>query len=306
MLVLSKNAKKTFKRLDALENHVRSQHTGEAPLICPHPHCGLHFTTNAKLRYHVVLHSGDRPYKCSIPGCERTFVTHSQLKQHEKSVLVHKKLKIMVGQKDLDLTRHFSSPVPTVHLGSEFEDMSTDDNLLKKLKLEGKAISEGNSQLIGDMGFNAMMTGTSKVQNLLFEDLLDNNYSKPNKEKLLERVLDENEALKDRLETSEKLLGAMKEQMDRISFLLPQEFQRVMPPQQCPNFLFKKPEFQEMPNFSLTKDVDSYFFENPCTKLEFFSSDDHHTRAETSEERFSDKGEDLFTNFNFEDFPSLL
>jgi len=51
------NCFKAFKRNDALENHIRSSHTKETPFVCPFTDCGMKFTTHGSFRYHVLKHN---------------------------------------------------------------------------------------------------------------------------------------------------------------------------------------------------------------------------------------------------------
>jgi len=82
---------KAFKRADALENHVRI-HTQDLPFQCDYPGCGLKFVTKSALRYHVLKHDNQRSFACEFEGCGKSFLTKAQLRQHQKAENYHKKV----------------------------------------------------------------------------------------------------------------------------------------------------------------------------------------------------------------------
>jgi len=82
---------KAFKRADALENHVRI-HTQNLPFECEHPGCGHKFVTKSALRYHLLKHENQRAFTCEFEGCGKSFLTKAQLRQHEKAENYHKKV----------------------------------------------------------------------------------------------------------------------------------------------------------------------------------------------------------------------
>lgn len=62
------NCKKEFNKPASLREHILSKHTKIRPFRCDYPDCNWKFTTNSKLKRHMVTHSGMRrcvPYSFS-------------------------------------------------------------------------------------------------------------------------------------------------------------------------------------------------------------------------------------------------
>lgn len=172
---------KSFKRRDALENHLRT-HTKETPFICPNEGCEQKFPTKASLRYHLLKHEGQKLYKCSFPGCEKTFLTLSQLKQHENSSSVHKNIKVKVHLEPYESIFLNEEPV----LQKKFPAF---EGAQEYLPWEAPVKCE-----VGDV-------------------------EKPDQD--LQKVLKENDALKKKLEESQKIITLLQQrtQMDPFAYM---------------------------------------------------------------------------------------
>jgi len=233
---------KSFKRADALENHVRSQHTGEAPLACPYKDCGQHFTTDAKLRYHIALHTGEKPYKCSIPDCKRSFLTLSQLKQHEKSISVHKNLS-KVSNRNPGTENEGRLPSPLMRTKSEDSKSKSAGTPEKKLKVD---IDTKDSQEAG-LNLNVSARNT-ELQNLykvfnqvqaqlqLSQIQEEQQVFTSEKLKVLEQIVGENDTLRSRLQGSERLIEVIKGQLGQIVLALPEETRQLILNNYSPGF----------------------------------------------------------------------
>ncbi|PIK54827.1 putative zinc finger protein [Apostichopus japonicus] len=51
-------------------------------IVCPHPDCGMEFTSKTKFEAHSTTHAEDRPYKCPFDGCEWSFPSRTKLHRH--------------------------------------------------------------------------------------------------------------------------------------------------------------------------------------------------------------------------------
>jgi len=176
---------KGFKRRDALDNHIRT-HTKEKPFICTYEGCDNKFPTKASLRYHLLKHEGEKTYKCSFPGCEKNFLTLSQLKQHENSASVHKNIKVSFPAEPYESVFYADEPLLEKKL-PQFEDNQTFfswENIQPK--------SEG-----------------------FYPD--EKKESAPE----LQRALKENDALRKKLEESQKLITILQQrvQMDPFAYM---------------------------------------------------------------------------------------
>jgi len=233
---------KSFKRADALENHIRSQHTGEAPLACPYKDCGQHFTTDAKLRYHIALHTGEKPYKCSIPDCKRSFLTLSQLKQHEKSISVHKNIS-KVPNRNAGLESDPKMPSPLVRTKSDDSKSKSSGTPEKKLKvdLDSKEIQEASLNM-NVSARNTEIQNIYKVFNQVQSQIQlaqiqeEQKIFTSEKLKVLEQILGENEALRTRLQGSERLIEVIKSQLGQIVLALPEETRQLILTNYSPSF----------------------------------------------------------------------
>jgi len=174
---------KGFKRRDALDNHVRT-HTKEKPFVCIHDGCELKFPTKASLRYHLLKHEGQKTYKCTFPGCEKTFLTLSQLKQHENSASVHKNVKMNFTIEPYESVFYSEEPLLEKKIPQPFED---------------------NQNFFSWESFSIKPEADEKKE------------SGPD----LQKALKENEALRKKLEESQKLITILQQrvQMDPFAYM---------------------------------------------------------------------------------------
>lgn len=283
---------RNFKRGDALENHVRGQHTGEAPLTCTFPGCNLTFTTSAKLRYHTLLHSEEKPYKCSILNCGRSFVTYSQLKQHERSTLVHRKL-----EKNSDRKTSAGDNESVKSSESEDKMINMTETPVKKIRSEPAYNNINNSYenyfaplMAKQMPWQAVYSKNFESQEIVHE--MQNDSECYNDQVLLEGVLSENEVLKKELEDSTNLLNIMKNQINQVKMMMPEDIQNFMMAQYNASLLKVEP---------CTKEVDSYFTETD-KNLDTFLADNFLPGTEFYDDDVTCKELDLLKEINFENF----
>ena len=228
---------KSFKRIEALDDHVRSRHTGEAPLTCSYAGCGLKFTTYAKLRYHTVLHGGEKPYKCCFEGCDRAFVTLSQLKQHERSSPMHKKSETTLVKRE---QTSYESSVTVPINSNEVNDP------IKKLKISQSESSSECSKTEPMCVSDKTMKFEDDTCQIPNKSLIDQKYifAEERNPTMVHQVVLENESLKRRLELSQNLIKMMKEQMDRFATILPDEIHKRAMLMYGPNYFFNNLNLQ--------------------------------------------------------------
>mmetsp|Transcript_41973 Transcript_41973/g.58396 ORF Transcript_41973/g.58396 Transcript_41973/m.58396 type:complete len:427 (-) Transcript_41973:444-1724(-) len=222
---------KSFKRADALENHLRI-HTGETPFVCPYEDCGASFTTKASLRYHVLKHKDEKVYECTFPGCNKSFITLFQLKQHLKARNVHNKISttssVIPVSTPCEATKQaYKSAKPAKKVQKEKALVAE-----KVVNTDLSATSDSNANFL-DSTANAMISTDSTASYGVVKTEYNNNYAPvaeqnfngyeffenqaypqqqqqqyvqepamPNENYLMQQ----NEDLKKRLEISEKLL----------------------------------------------------------------------------------------------------
>jgi hypothetical protein len=147
--------------------------------------CGMNFPTKASLRYHLLKHEGQREYQCNFPGCEKKFLTLSQLKQHENSSSVHKNLR--GGVQNNYLSPEYYPEEPAVTKRQHVEESEYEHpNWEETLTFDSPKIEE-----------------------------------KVGKSQDLEQFMRENEALKRKLEESQKLITILQQKasIDPFSYM---------------------------------------------------------------------------------------
>ena len=153
---------KTFKRADALGNHVKL-HDKSLYFRCTVPQCDAKFQTKSSLQYHLLKHNNEKVFKCKFPGCTKSFITYAQLKQHEKAAYYHRKLIEM------------SSPSYTVCSTRNDEFISVSDE---------KTIENETYNEIEDLELNSFIENSIELgpepNNFQFLENNETNFSYPN------------------------------------------------------------------------------------------------------------------------------
>lgn len=225
---------RAFKRVDALQDHIRSQHTHEAALACPYIGCGERFTTNAKLRYHTALHDTTKSHNCTVPGCEKAFVTLSQLKQHYKSLTAHRNL---IVDADVNLKcQKFASNAQSSFEYSDSDETALNSTIYSTTK---KIKSDVDSQDSVDCFFSfesieqspdyRSVEQVSQTQMVPSQSESDNNSCTIIHE-TLRAAVSENDILKTKLEMSNNATETLKQQLEQALTLLSQSAQATTAP----------------------------------------------------------------------------
>lgn len=102
---------KKFHKPASLREHVLSKHTKIRPYKCDYPDCCWEFTTNSKLKRHMVTHTGMKSWICPFEKCSSKFYRKEHLKSHLK---IH-------SSNNKDKGKGLSDPDAPVEL--KFEDM---------------------------------------------------------------------------------------------------------------------------------------------------------------------------------------
>lgn len=286
---------RAFKRTNALQNHVRSQHTGEASLNCPYPDCNMSFTTTAKLRYHKALHLSEKPYKCSFEGCGRSFVTFSQLKQHEKSPSVHVKKEqfaetTSVYQHDVP----FQSPVHDKEIPTKKIKAEPHPGRFSQPSQVSYSEKESPSYLY--------MQEPYPIQEPIMVKKNEEEFASIEGEtQRLHNVLTENQILRKELESSESLINRIKGGLGNAALAMFDEIQKMVTNKYNSSFM-KNNNYQEPSE----KDVDSYFFENDCQNLNYLYEEPPFSAAPSCEETSVHSEQDMFGNYTCENLSTLL
>jgi len=170
------NCFKAFKRSDALENHVRSSHTKETPFACPFTDCGMKFTTHGSFRYHVLKHNKQ------APEVESPASVQPHPSQPRKQVKVEKQVQLNEAAKKID-------PL-----------FQTQESL-------------------GEDFFAPAPRYASKIQWQVVGDDAESTTTETNKSEEAEKltqVVEENKVLKQKLNTSEKIIKSMQKQINDL------------------------------------------------------------------------------------------
>jgi len=286
---------RAFKRTNALQNHVRSQHTGEASLSCPYPDCNMSFTTTAKLRYHKALHLSEKPYKCSFEGCGRSFVTFSQLKQHEKSPSVHVKKEQFSDTKSI---YQHDVPFPS--------SMHAHEIPTKKIKAEahhGRYSSPSSSNADRETPSYLYMQEPYPIQEPIMVKKNEEEFAPVEGEnQRLHNVLTENQILRKELESSESLINRIKGGLGNAALAMFDEIQKMVSNKYNSNFMRNSNNNYQEP--AEAKDVDSYFFENDCQNLNYLYEEPPFSAS--GEEASVHSEQDMFGNYTCENLSTLL
>jgi len=174
------NCFKAFKRSDALENHVRSSHTKETPFACPFPDCGMKFTTHGSFRYHVLKHNKQTP-------------------EIESSPSIHS---------------HSSQPRKQVKLNSPAEKPVEFNQVPKKIDPMLQV-----QESLGEDFFAPAPRYASKIQWQVVSEDAESTTTETNKSEdteKLNQVVEENKVLKQKLNTSEKIIKSMQKQINDL------------------------------------------------------------------------------------------
>lgn len=219
---------RAFKRVDALQDHIRSQHTHEASLVCPYIGCGKAFTTNAKLRYHTALHDTNKSHQCTVPGCEKSFVTLSQLKQHQKSLTAHRNL--IVDDETLSCKKLRSIAQSTCGYSDSEETAATSEyHTTKKVKsdVDSESVdcffSFDSMEQFPAYQSTQLFTQTSVVFTPTASE--SDNTSSFYAQDTLRAAVNENDMLKAKLEMSNTATESLKQQLEEALALLNQSAQ---------------------------------------------------------------------------------
>lgn len=204
------NCYKSFKRSDALENHVRSSHTKETPFACPFEDCGMKFTTHGSFRYHVLKHN-------------------KQLPEGESFTPTKESAPLPEPRKQVKLSSPTETPVSVIQ------------ELPSKQKL-GKGDFD-------DIFFAPPPRFAGKIQWEMANDESEvpseTNKSDDSQNEKYNIVMEENNLLKQKLSTSEKVIKSMQKQInDLLSNLFAYQSQYEPLPQ---NMAF--------PDFDISKDT---------------------------------------------------
>lgn len=181
------NCFKAFKRNDALENHIRSSHTKETPFVCPFPECGMKFTTHGSFRYHVLKHNKQLP-----SGLEASLAHPMTHPQQQLPDAPRKQLKLdpLAETPASHTNEYLKIEVPTEKVKGKAD---LEEFLAPPLRIAGKIQWE----MINDE-----MESSTPVQKL--ETVPKEKY---------DTVVEENQVLKQKLMTSEKVIKTMQKQM---------------------------------------------------------------------------------------------
>jgi len=180
------NCFKAFKRNDALENHIRSSHTKETPFICPFTDCGMKFTTHGSFRYHVLKHNKQVPdsensaYAPETP--QETFETTKQIKLNPPSEDM-----FSLGQESVKVD-HIAVKLGKDRLSDEFYVQPTRFASKIKWEMVNDEIEEGSPS----------------------------NKNEESPEEKFTQVVEENKMLKQKLQTSEKVIKSMQKQISDL------------------------------------------------------------------------------------------
>lgn len=120
------NCIKTFKRSDALDNHIRCSHTREATYICPFPGCEMSFAAHGSFRHHVQKNhksSAEESMNQEQSNSPQT-VKKVKLNQTEKQVHIDQ------SNKEMGLENDFFMPkVPSYNNSTLQWQISNDDTV---------------------------------------------------------------------------------------------------------------------------------------------------------------------------------
>ena len=246
------NCEKSFKRLPSLHSHIRGQHTGETPLTCSYPLCSQTFSTDAKLKYHMLQHLEVKPHHCSYPGCDKSFLTVSQLKKHENSPSVHKCLQ-KVYSKRVDNSQ-IDSYSTKFELGKSPND---EDNVVKKIKSQCVTTNKDFAPIYNSLpSYCQLVLLTKMIQSMDPTNLQQ--YSGDHN--TFQQLLQENQFLKGKLTNAESFINILNTD---ISGRSPSDRETDMSnSDQCVEYAQREFDSLESASSSEVDDVDKYFFSN--------------------------------------------
>jgi len=181
------NCFKAFKRNDALENHIRSSHTKETPFICPFIDCGMKFTTHGSFRYHVLKHNKQ------VPDSEGSVYAPETPQESFQQPAKHMKM---------------SPPAEMYNMPNQ-----------ETLKVDQTYMKLGKDRL-ADEFYVQPTRFASSIKWEMVNDEVEN--SEPaqeveeNQEDKFNAVVEENQVLKQKLVTSEKVIKSMQKQISDL------------------------------------------------------------------------------------------
>jgi hypothetical protein len=182
------NCFKAFKRNDALENHIRSSHTKETPFICPFPDCGMKFTTHGSFRYHVLKHNRQNP-ESQIP-------LHHLNESLEEVVEPRKQIKVSSPSTSVSSNPPVSLKVDPIYNKLGFPEGS-EEFFAPPPRFAASTLKW--EFLDDDAEVEAQVPQTEEAQKTQ-----------------LNLVLEENQVLKQKLATSEKVIKSMQKQINDL------------------------------------------------------------------------------------------
>jgi hypothetical protein len=181
------NCFKAFKRNDALENHIRSSHTKETPFVCPFTDCGMKFTTHGSFRYHVLKHNKQNP-------------------DSEGSVYAPE-----TPQESFEPTKQVKLNPP-----SEGLYMSSPESL----KVDQITMKLGKDRLADEFYVQPTRFASNikweMVNDEIEESAGSTQKSEESPEDKFNNVVEENKVLKQKLQTSEKVIKSMQKQISDL------------------------------------------------------------------------------------------